>query len=74
MLKYSIDNDFVTKYSFDGKRKTQIKIDKESEEYKAIKIETNNFTENMDFPPTVEEKLQSDIDYLAIMMGVDLSV
>jgi hypothetical protein len=74
MKKYEILDGFIVEHSIDGKRQTFIKIDDESLDYQAIKTETNNFTENMDFPPAVEDRLQADIDYLAIMTGVDLSV
>lgn len=70
--RVEVTNDFII--INDGNIKTQIPINETLLEYQVIKSETNNFTENMDFPPTIEEKLQADIDYLAIMTGVDLNV
>jgi hypothetical protein len=51
---------------------TAIRIDEESDLYQQLKAETNNFTENMNVPDTVEtlEQTQSDLIYTLMMSGV----
>jgi len=66
MRKYKLIPDFVVKYSADGNRQTQIKIDEDSSEYQVVKIETNNFTENMYYPLTETEQRIADLE-LAIV-------
>lgn len=51
---------------------TAINIDEENPYYLQLKAETNNFTENMKIPDTVEalEQTQSDLIYTLMMNGV----
>lgn len=51
---------------------TAIKVDEANPYYLQLKEETNNFTENMKMPNTVEslEQTQSDLIYTLMMNGV----
>lgn len=49
MQRVNLTEDMVI-VDIDKNTRQFIKINEESEEYQAIKTETNNFTENMDFP------------------------
>lgn len=62
------DNVIIT----DNGTSTAINIDEENIYYQQLKEETNNFTENMNKPDTVEtlEQTQSDLIYTLMMNGV----
>jgi predicted nucleic acid-binding Zn-ribbon protein len=61
MKRINITSDFVIINTLDMKTQTFIKIDEESEAYQTIKMETENFTENMDFPETEIELLKEKV-------------
>lgn len=66
MIKYTLTDVFIIENSLDGKSQKFIKINEESPEYQAIKTETNNFTENMDYPKSQVEILQETVDQLVL--------
>jgi hypothetical protein len=64
-----IDGDVII---FEEGKVTAIKIDEENELYQQIKVETNNFTENMNQEDPMEliKQIQTDLIYQLMMSGV----